>query len=62
MLHGSREMIMWTAKSVFDEKNGDPATRDLFVTSQGWFEKFTRRHGLSLSEEKPQLLKKTNPT
>ena len=48
MLHVSRRMIMWKAKSIFNEKNGDPAIRDLLVASRGWCEKFMRRHGFSL--------------
>ena len=41
-------MIMWKAKSTFDAKNEDPATKDSFVASRGWCEKFMRRHGFSL--------------
>ena len=48
MLHVSRKMIMWKAKSIFDAKNEDPATKDSFVASRGWCEKFMQRHGFSL--------------
>ena len=48
MLHVSRKMIMWKAKSIFDAKNEDPATKYSFVASCGWCEKFMRRHGFSL--------------
>ena len=48
MLHVSRKMIMWKAKSIFDEKNEDPALKDTFLASRGWCEKFMRRHGFSL--------------
>ena len=54
MLHVSRNMIMWKAKSIFDEKNDDPVTRDSFVGSQGWCQKFMRRYALSF---RPQLLR-----
>ena len=45
---------MWKAKSIFDEKNDDPVTRDSFVGSQGWCQKFMRRYALSF---RPQLLR-----
>ena len=48
MLHVSRKMIMWKAKSIFDAKNEDPATKDSLVASRGWCEKFIRRHVFSL--------------
>ena len=48
MLHVSRKMIMWKAKSIFEEKNEDPALKDTFLASRGWCEKFMRRHGFSL--------------
>ena len=47
MLHVIRKMVMWKAKSIFNEKNDDPAIKDLFVGSRGWCEKFMRRHGYS---------------
>ena len=47
MLRVSRKMIMWKAKCIFDAKNVDPATKDSFVASRGWCEKFMRRHGFS---------------
>ena len=47
MLHVSRKMIMWKAKSIFDAKNEDPATKDSFAASRGWCETFMRRHGFS---------------
>ena len=40
MLHVSRKMIIWKAKSIFDEKNEDPALKDTFLASQGWCEQF----------------------
>ena len=48
MFHVSRDMMMFKATKMFDEKNEDPATRDSFFTSRGWCENFMRRHGLSL--------------
>ena len=48
MLQVSRKMIMWKAKSIFNEKNDDPAIKDSFVASRGWCEKFMRRHEFSL--------------
>ena len=30
ILHVSREMIMWKAKIIFDEKYADPAVRDYY--------------------------------
>ena len=48
MLHVSRKMIMFKAKKIFDDKTTDPASRDAFVASRGWCEKFMRRHGFSL--------------
>ena len=47
MLHVSGKMIMWKAKSIFDAKNEDPATKDSFADSRGWCEKFMRRYGFS---------------
>ena len=47
MLHVSRKMIMWKAKSIFDAKNEDPTTKDSFVASRGWCEKFMQRPGFS---------------
>ena len=38
---------MWKAKSIFDAKNEDPATKDSFADSRGWCEKFMRRYGFS---------------
>ena len=61
MLHVSRKMIMWKAKSMFGEKNNDPATRDSFVASRGWCEKFMRRHGFSL-RRKTTTTQKDPPT
>ena len=51
MLHVSRKMIMWKSKSIFDAKNEDPATKDSFVASRGWCEKFMQRHGFSLQRK-----------
>ena len=48
MLHVSRKMIMFKAKKIFDDKTTDPVSRDAFVASRGWCEKFMRRHGFSL--------------
>ena len=48
MLHISRKMIMFKGKNIFDDKTTDPVSRDAFVASRGWGEKFTRRHGFSL--------------
>ena len=57
MLHVSRKIILRKAKSIFDTKNEDPATKDLFVASRGWCEKFMRRHGFSL-RRKPTAAQK----
>ena len=51
MLHVSRKTIMWKAKSIFDAKNEDSATKDSFGASRGWCEKFMRRHGFSLQRK-----------
>ena len=48
MLHVSRKMIMWKPKSLFDEKNDDPAVKESFIASREWCERFMRRHGFSL--------------
>ena len=48
MLHVSRKMIMFKAKKIFDDKTTDPASRDAFIASRGWCEKFMRCHGFSL--------------
>ena len=47
MLHASRKM-MFKAKNIFDDITTDPASRDVFVASREWYEKFMRRHGFSL--------------
>ena len=39
---------MSKAKYIYDENHSDPATRDAFVASRGWLEKFMKRNGLSL--------------
>ena len=51
MLHVSRKMIMFKAKKIFDDKTTGPATRDAFVASRGWCEKFMRRHGFLLRQK-----------
>ena len=51
MLHVSWKMIVFKAKKIFDDKTTDPASRDAFVASRGWCEKFMRRHGLSLQQK-----------
>ena len=48
MLHVSRKMIMFKAKKIFDDKTTDPVSRNAFVASRGWCEKFMRRHRFSL--------------
>ena len=48
MLHISLKMIMFKAKKIFDDKTTDPASRDTFVASRGWCEKFVRYHGFLL--------------
>ena len=52
MLHVSRKMIMFKAKNIFDDKTTDPVSRNAFVASRGWCEKFMRRHGFSLWRKK----------
>ena len=44
MLHVSRKMIMFKAKKILDDKTADPASRDAFIASRGWCEKFMRSH------------------
>ena len=39
---------MFKAKKIFDDKTTDPASRDTFVASRGWCEKFVRYHGFLL--------------
>ena len=39
---------MFKATKIFDDKTTDLASRDAFVASRGWCEKFMRRHGFSL--------------
>ena len=48
MLHASLKMIMLKANKIFDDKTTDLASRDAFVTSRGWCEKFMRCRGFSL--------------
>ena len=48
MLHVSRKMIRFKEKKIFDDKTTDPVSRDVFVASRGWCEKFIRCHGFSL--------------
>ena len=40
ILHVSWKMIMLKAKKIFDNKTTEPASRDAFVASRGWCEKF----------------------
>ena len=47
MLHARRKMIMFKAKKILEDKTTDPASRDAFVASRGWCEKFIRSHGFS---------------
>ena len=44
MLHVSRKMIMFKLKNFFDDETTDPVSRDAFVASRVWSEKFMRRH------------------
>ena len=46
MLHISRKIIIWKAKSIFNQKKDYPAIKDLFVASRSI--RFMRRHGFSL--------------
>ena len=48
MLHVSWKMIMFKAKKMFDDKTTDPASRNAFFASRGWYEKFMRCHGFLL--------------
>ena len=49
MLCVSRKLIMFKAKSIFDEKVwDDELLRKSFVASNGWLEKFMKRYHLSL--------------
>ena len=52
MLHVSRKMITWKAKSMFNEKNDDPAMDGV---------KSLCEDTGSLSEEKLQLVKRIHP-
>lgn len=48
MLRVSGKMIMFKAKSFYDEKReDDPTGQDAFTASRGWLDKFLRRNGLS---------------
>ena len=51
MLHVSWKMIMFKTKKIFDDKTTDPASRDAFVASRGWCEKFTSCHGFLLCQK-----------
>ena len=44
MLYISRKLIMFKEKKIFDNKTTDPASRDAFIASRGWYEKFMRGH------------------
>ena len=57
MLHVTWKMIMCKAKKILDDKTTDPASRDAFVASRGWCEKFMRHHGF-LSLQKTTTLQK----
>lgn len=57
MLHVSRKMIMWKAKSIFDEKNEDPAVKDTFIASRDGAKNLCEDTG-SLFEGRLQLLKR----
>ena len=59
MLHVSRKMIMWKAKSIFDAKNENPVTKNSFVASRGWCEKFMQRHGFSLRKKNYSCLERS---
>ena len=43
----SRKMIMFKAKSMYDEINPDRAKQAASVASRGWLEKFMKLNGLS---------------
>ena len=48
MLTISRKLIIFKAKSLYDEKCGeDNPLKDGFVVSRGWLEKFMKRNNLS---------------
>ena len=42
---------MFKAKKIFDDKTTDPASRDAFIASRGWCEKFMRPHEFSLQRK-----------
>ena len=49
MLRVSRELIMFKAKSIYDEKCGDnEELKAGFVASNGWLTKFMKRNNLSM--------------
>ena len=56
MLHVIRKMVMWKAKSIFNEKNDDPAIKDLFVVVDD-VKSLCEDMG-TLVEEKLQLLRR----
>lgn len=48
MLRVSRKLIMFKAKSMFDETCGeDNELKDSFIASRGWLQKFMKRNHLS---------------
>ena len=51
MRHVSWKMIMFTAKKNFDDKTTGAASRDAFVASRGWCEKFMMSHGFTLRQK-----------
>ena len=57
MLHVRRKMIMFKAKKILDDKTTDPASRDAFIASRGWCEKFMSLMNSHYSE-KQQLRRK----
>ena len=44
-------MIMFKAKKIFDGKTTDTSSRDAFIASGGWCEKFMRHHGFLLQRK-----------
>ena len=51
MHHISQNMIMFKAKKIFDGKTTDTSSRDAFIASGGWCEKFMRHHGFLLQRK-----------
>ena len=56
MLRVSRQLIMFKAKSIYDEKCGDnEELKAGFVASNGWLTKFMKRNNLSMRSRQTRI-------